>query len=51
MSGDTAFVFGLIVITAALMASNRIRFDIIALLVVLALILSGSPGSGDLVLP
>jgi len=41
MSGDTVFVFALIGVTAALMASNRIRFDVIALLVVLALMLSG----------
>jgi len=40
MSGDTTFVFALIGIAAALMASNRVRFDIVALLVVLALILS-----------
>lgn len=41
MSNDTTFVFGLIAVAAALMASNRIRFDIVALLVVLALMLSG----------
>ena len=41
MSSETIFVFGLIVVAAALMASNRIRFDIVALLVVLALMLSG----------
>jgi di/tricarboxylate transporter len=41
MSNETIFVFGLIVVAAALMASNRIRFDIVALLVVLALMLSG----------
>jgi len=33
-------VFGLIVVAAAAMASNRIRFDNVALLVVLALMLS-----------
>ena len=41
MSGETAFVFALIGVAAALMASNRVRFDIVALLVVLALMLSG----------
>lgn len=41
MSGDTVFVFSLIAVAAVLMASNRVRFDIVALLVVLALILSG----------
>ena len=41
MSGDTYFVFALIGVAAALMASNRVRFDIVALLVVLALMLSG----------
>jgi di/tricarboxylate transporter len=35
------FVFALIAVAAALMASNRVRFDIVALLVVLALMLSG----------
>ena len=41
MSGETIFIFVLVGVTAVLMASNRIRFDVIALLVVLALILSG----------
>ncbi len=41
MSGDTLFVFGLILAAAVAMASNRIRYDIVALLVVLALMLSG----------
>lgn len=41
MSGEAAFVFGVIGVAAALMASNRVRFDIVALLVVLALMLSG----------
>jgi di/tricarboxylate transporter len=35
------FVFGLIVVAAVAMASNRVRFDIIALLVVIILMLSG----------
>ncbi|UCH73622.1 MAG: SLC13 family permease [Rhodospirillales bacterium] len=41
MNGETGFVFAMIGIAAALMASNRVRFDIVALLVVLALMLSG----------
>lgn len=41
MWSDSSFVFVLIGVTAALMASNKVRFDIIALLVVLALMLSG----------
>ena len=41
MQTDTLFVFGLIAVAAAAMASNRIRFDIIALLVVIVLMLSG----------
>ena len=41
MWSDSTFVFGLITVTAALMASNRLRFDIVALLVVLTLMLSG----------
>lgn len=41
MPADAAFVFGVIGVAAALMASNRVRFDIVALLVVLALMLSG----------
>ena len=41
MINEATFVFVLIAIAAVLMASNRIRFDIVALLVVLALMLSG----------
>ena len=41
MSYETGFVFGLIAVAAALMASNRVRFDVVALLVVIALMLSG----------
>ena len=41
MPFDTVFVFALIGIVAALMASNRVRFDFVALLVLLALMLSG----------
>jgi di/tricarboxylate transporter len=38
---EATFVFGLILMAAALMASNRVRYDIVALLVLLALMLSG----------
>jgi di/tricarboxylate transporter len=41
MAADTLFVFVLIAVAAALMASNKLRFDIIALPVVIALMLSG----------
>ncbi len=41
MTGETVFVFALIAVAGALMATNRVRFDVVALLVVLALILSG----------
>ena len=41
MANDTAFVFGVVAVAAGLMASNRVRFDVVALLVVLALMLSG----------
>ena len=41
MPTDTVFVFALIGICALLMASNRVRFDLVALLVLIALMLSG----------
>ena len=41
MWSDSTAVFLMIAVTAALMASNRVRFDIVALLVVLTLMLSG----------
>ena len=41
MTTEIGFVYGLIAIAAVLMASNRVRYDIVALLVVLALMLSG----------
>lgn len=41
MTHDTLFVFALIAAAGALMASNRVRFDIVSLLVVLVLMLSG----------
>ena len=37
MTGETVFVFALIGVAGALMASNRVRFDVVALFVVLAL--------------
>ena len=40
MPGETIFIFALIGVAAALMASNRVRFDVVALLVVIALMLS-----------
>lgn len=47
MAADSTFVFALIAVAAVLMASNRIRFDIVALLVVLALMLSGVLTAGE----
>ncbi|MFT3930922.1 MAG: SLC13 family permease [Spongiibacteraceae bacterium] len=41
MTYETIFVFALIAVAGALMASNRVRFDVVSLLVVLALVLSG----------
>ena len=38
---DSTLIFGLIGFAAILMASNKVRFDIVALLVVIALILTG----------
>lgn len=39
MTQDSLFVFGLIGIAAVLMASNRVRYDLVALIVVVALVL------------
>ncbi|WP_417669499.1 SLC13 family permease [Roseibium sp.] len=39
MPQDALFVFGLIGVAAVLMASNRVRYDLVALIVVLALVL------------
>ncbi|WP_420332929.1 SLC13 family permease [Roseibium sp.] len=39
MTSDAAFVFALIGVAAVLMASNRVRYDLVALMVVLALVL------------
>ena len=47
MWSESTSVFLLIGVTAALMASNRIRFDVIALLVVLVLMLSGILSVGE----
>jgi di/tricarboxylate transporter len=41
VSGDAVFVFALIAVAALAMASNRVRYDVVALLVVLSLMLSG----------
>ena len=47
MTGDILFVFALIAVTAVLMASNRVGYDIISLLVGLALMLSGVLSVGE----
>lgn len=47
MSADAAFVFTLIAVAALAMASNRVRYDVVALLVVLALMLSGVLSVGE----
>ena len=47
MSYESGFVFGLIAVAAVLMASNRVRFDVVALLVVIALMLSGVLSVGE----
>jgi di/tricarboxylate transporter len=47
VSGEAGFVFALIAVAGGLMASNRVRFDIVALLVVLALMLSGILSTGE----
>ena len=41
MSVEILFVFGLIGVVAALMASGKVRYDLVALIVLLALMLSG----------
>ncbi|MCO5135664.1 MAG: SLC13 family permease, partial [Phyllobacteriaceae bacterium] len=41
MTSDTGFVFGVLAVTVALFASDRLRPDIVALLVIVALILGG----------
>jgi di/tricarboxylate transporter len=47
MTSESTFVFAVIVIAAVLMASNRVRYDIVALLVVMALMLSGVLSIGE----
>ncbi|MHC5005111.1 MAG: SLC13 family permease, partial [Planctomycetota bacterium] len=47
MTTEMVFVFALVALTAGLMASNRVRFDVIALLVMLALMLSGVLSVGE----
>jgi di/tricarboxylate transporter len=46
MTGETLFVFGLLLVTIILFVSDRLRLDVIAVLVILVLMLSGllSPG-------
>ncbi len=41
MTAETTFVFVVLGVAAAAMASNRVRFDLVAVLVVLSLMLSG----------
>lgn len=41
MSGDTLFVFILLLVTVALFVSDRLRLDVVAIIVILALMLSG----------
>jgi di/tricarboxylate transporter len=41
MPADTIFVFSVVAVAAVLFASNRVRLDVVAMLVVLALMLSG----------
>ncbi len=47
MGDNSTFVFAVIGVAAVLMASNRVRFDVVALLVVLALMLSGVLSVGE----
>ena len=47
MTQDAAFVFALIAVAAILMASNRVRYDLVALIVVLALVLGGILNIGE----
>ena len=48
MTGETLFVFGLLLVTIILFVSDRLRLDVVAMLVIVALMLSGllSPGEG-----
>lgn len=47
MTNEAGFVFALIVVAGVLMASNRVRYDFVALIVVLALALSGTLTIGE----
>ena len=47
MTNEAIFVFVLIGVAAVLMASNRVRYDVVALLVLLALMLSGVLSVGE----
>lgn len=42
MSGESLFVFGLLVVTIFLFLSDRLRLDVVAVLAILALMLSGT---------
>ena len=46
MNGDMLFVFGLLLVTIILFVSDRVRLDVVAVLVILVLMLSGllTPG-------
>ena len=41
MRGETLFVFGLLLVTIVLFVSDRLRLDVVAIMVILALMLSG----------
>ena len=41
MTGETLFVFGLLLVTIILFVSDRLRLDVVAMLVILVLMLSG----------
>ncbi|WP_170516981.1 SLC13 family permease [Ruegeria atlantica] len=47
MTNEAGFVFALIAVAGVLMASNRVRYDFVALIVVLALALSGTLTIGE----
>ena len=47
MTNEAGFVFVLIAVAGALMASNRVRYDFVALIVVIALALSGTLTIGE----
>jgi hypothetical protein len=47
VTGEILFIFNLIGVAAVLMASNRVRSDVIALLVVLALMLRPQPEAAE----